>query len=243
MTRTGDVNSGVQRNDQVWVLRVGPKRTPSSKRSELKEGSHWRPKGQRLVRHAQLARSFRHKASDREIDRSDEDYTSTSPDNSPLPRQPMWGRSRRRSLDSEQGIKGGSKMKYSASAQNLSASIKSFKLIGQPEGLRASHSAQSLPKLIYPASRTASESTDSTFSRSDISSSIRLSISSDEPQEPEIRSRSESEGEVTKDWKEALMDAIKEKSNQSVVVPEYIVRALCTLPSLSEPSSVVRPEE
>jgi hypothetical protein len=143
-------------------------------------------------------------------------------------------------------------MKYSASAQNLSASIKSFKLIGQPEGLRSSHSAQSLQKLYSTSrtttSRTASESTDSTFSRSEstLSTGTRLSISSDEPpQDLDLRSRSGSEVEVTKDvpdWKEALMDAIKEKANQSVVVPEYIIRALCTLPSLSQPP-VVPPEE
>jgi len=139
---------------------------------------------------------------------------------------PSW-KPRHSSFDGLEDLSASSKssMKHSASAQNLA--IKSFKLVGQPEKLQSSHSSQSLSKIsrITPSLSSTSLS--------------GLSTSSDD----DVRLDTESENEKDlPDWKQALLEAIKEKSSQSVEVPDYIVRALCALNSLSTtpPPTVLR---
>jgi len=133
---------------------------------------------------------------------------------------PSW-KPRHSSFDGLEDLSASSKssMKHSASAQNLA--IKSFKLVGQPEALPSSHS-QSLPKFSRITPSVSSTSLSG------------LSTSSDD----DVRLDTESENEKDlPDWKQALLEAIKEKSSQSVEVPDYIVRTLCALTSLSTTTS------
>jgi len=131
---------------------------------------------------------------------------------------PSWSRkTRHSSMDGFEDLSASSEpsMNKSASAQNLT--IKSFKLVGHPETLHGSNSSKSLSKL----SRITPSISNTSLSG--------LSTSSDD--DTRVDTESENEKDLP-DWKQALLEAIKEKSTQSVEVPDYVVRALCALSSL-----------